>query len=160
MPVIEAWTVGAAFLFKTCIMDVHTKEQRSKNMRAIKSKGTKDELLLAKALWALGYRYRKNDKTVFGKPDLVFKKQKLVVFVDSEYFHGKNWEWEKYRIKTNREFWWTKIENNMRRDQIVNEELLKNGWKVLRFWSGEIRKNLANCISQIEQILKPDNVNI
>ncbi len=129
-------------------------------MRAIKSKGTKDELLLAKALWALGYRYRKNDKTVFGKPDLVFKKQKLVIFVDSEYFHGKNWEWEKYRIKSNREFWWAKIESNMRRDQIVNEELLKNGWKVLRFWSGEIRKNLANCISQIEKILKPDNVNI
>ncbi len=58
-------------------MDRLTKEQRSKNMRAIKNKGTKDEILLAKALWNKGLRYRKNDKTVFGKPDLTFKKYKI-----------------------------------------------------------------------------------
>jgi DNA mismatch endonuclease (patch repair protein) len=134
-------------------MDVLTKEQRRKNMQAIRSKGTKDEVLLAKALWQHGHRYRKNDKTVYGKPDLTFKRCKLAVFVDSEYFHGKDWEAEKYRIKTNRDFWWVKIESNIKRDKQVNEELEKQGWKVLRFWSREIRKNLASCINKIEEFL-------
>jgi len=135
-------------------MDVLTKEQRRKNMQAIKSKGTKDEVLLAKTLWNLGYRYRKNNKSVFGKPDLTFKKNKLAIFVDSEYFHGKDWETEKFRIQTNRDFWWKKIEQNIKRDKIVNEELSRNGWKILRFWSKDIRKNLASCITKIEENLK------
>lgn len=134
-------------------MDVLTKEQRRKNMQAIRNKGTKDEVLLAKALWHRGYRYRKNDKTVFGKPDLTFKRYKLAIFVDSEYFHGKDWDTEKHRIQSNQSFWWTKIEGNMRRDSIVNEELSRTGWKVLRFWSKEIRKNLASCVSKIEENL-------
>lgn len=65
-------------------MDVHTKEQRRKNMQAIKSTGTKDEVLLAKSLWHKGSRYRKNNKKVFGKPDLTFKKHQLAIFLDSE----------------------------------------------------------------------------
>jgi DNA mismatch endonuclease (patch repair protein) len=134
-------------------MDVLTKAQRRKNMQAIRNRATKDEVLLAKALWHRGYRYRKNDKTVFGKPDLTFRRQKLAIFVDSEYFHGKDWDTEKYRIQTNREFWWAKIERNMKRDQTVNEELMRTGWKVLRFWSKEIRKNLANCVDIIEENL-------
>lgn len=120
-------------------MDVLTKEQRRRNMQAIKSKGTKDEVLLAKVLWSRGYRYRKNDKTVIGKPDFTFKRFKLAVFVDSEYFHGKDWETEKHRIKTNREFWWAKIESNIRRDELVNRELESSSWTVLRFCSKEIR---------------------
>lgn len=123
-------------------------------MQAIRSKATKDEVLLAKTLWQRGHRYRKNDKTVFGKPDLTFKRHKLAIFVDSEYFHGKDWDTEKHRIQTNRAFWWAKIEGNMKRDCHVNEELVKMGWKVLRFWSKEIRKNLANCINKIEETLK------
>ena len=89
-------------------MDVHTPSQRSKNMRAIKSTGTKEEIRLAKALWHLGYRYRKNNKTIFGKPDLTFKKYKIAIFVDSEFFHGKDWETHKHRIKSNPEFWYKK----------------------------------------------------
>lgn len=135
-------------------MDVLTKEQRRKNMQAIRSKDTKDEVLLAKALWQRGHRYRKNDKTVFGKPDLTFKRHRLAIFVDSEYFHGKDWETEKYRIKTNRDFWWAKVEGNMKRDKQVNQELVRTGWKVVRFWSKEIRKNLASCICQIEENIK------
>ncbi len=141
-------------------MDVLTKEQRRKNMKAIKSTGSKDEILLSKALWNLGYRYRKNDKSVFGKPDLVFKRLKIAIFVDSEYFHGKDWETEKHRIKTNRDFWWKKIEGNMARDNVVNDHLQENGWTVLRFWSKEIRKNLATCILLIEQTLKVKNGNV
>ena len=71
-------------------MDKLTQEQRRKNMQAVKSKGSKIETALAKALWAKGYRFRKNDPTVFGKPDLVFKKLRLSVFVDSEFWHGKD----------------------------------------------------------------------
>ena len=66
-------------------MDVLTPEQRSKNMKAIRSKNTKMEVLLAKSLWAKGIRYRKNDQTVYGKPDLTIKKHKIAIFVDSEY---------------------------------------------------------------------------
>ena len=134
-------------------MDILTPEQRSKNMRAIRSKDTKMEILLAKALWSRGVRYRKNDKTVFGKPDLTIKKYKVAIFVDSEYFHGKDWEREKYRIKTNREFWWGKIESNQRRDQIVNSFLVENGWEVLRFWSKDIRKILNLCTDQIFTVI-------
>lgn len=134
-------------------MDSHTKEQRRKNMQAIKSRNTKDEILLGKALWHKGYRYRKNDKTVFGKPDFTFKKFKLAIFVDSEFFHGHNWETEKYKIKSNREFWWNKIEGNIRRDKTVTETLQLNGWTVLRFWSKELRKNTEDCVLLIESHL-------
>jgi DNA mismatch endonuclease (patch repair protein) len=134
-------------------MDVLTPEQRTKNMKAIRSKNTKMELLLAKALWSKGIRYRKNDKSVFGKPDLTIKKYKIAIFIDSEYFHGKDWAKEKHRIKTNREFWWNKIEANQRRDRTVNSFLVDKGWKVLRFWSQEIRKNLNLCIDQIITVI-------
>lgn len=123
-------------------------------MRAIRSKNTKMELLLAKTLWSKGVRYRKNDNSVFGKPDLTIKKYKIAIFIDSEYFHGKDWETEKYRIKTNREFWWKKIEENQKRDITVNGFLVNKGWKVLRFWSQEIRKNLDLCLDQIITVIK------
>lgn len=134
-------------------MDVLTKEQRRRNMQAIRNADTKMEVALAKALFALGYRYRKNDRSVFGKPDLTFKRLKIAVFVDSEYFHGKDWDINKHRIKTNRKFWWRKIESNMERDKEVNRELKKQGWKILRFWSREVSKNLRTCIQKIEQTI-------
>jgi len=118
-------------------------------MRSIKSSGTKDEMRLSKTLWHLGYRYRKNDKSVFGKPDLVFRKYKIAVFVDSEFFHGKDWETEKFKIKSNQEFWHKKIGRNIERDKEVNEYLISNGWTVLRFWSKEVRNDLEKCVEQI-----------
>src|SRR5690606_24511903 len=69
-----------------------SKEQRRKNMQAVKSKGSKIETLLGKEMWKKGLRYRRNDKTVFGKPDFTFKKYKIAVFCDSEFWHGKDWE--------------------------------------------------------------------
>lgn len=140
-------------------MDKITKEQRSKNMQAIKSKGTKDEILLSKALWKNGLRYRKNDRTVFGKPDLTFKKYKIAIFLDSEFFHGKNWETEKYKIKSNRDFWWPKIERNMQRDNTVNQVLKETGWKVIRFWNKEMRKNIPDCIKIIENAIQENKGN-
>ncbi|MCX6304403.1 MAG: very short patch repair endonuclease [Bacteroidetes bacterium] len=134
-------------------MDVLTKEQRRKNMQAIRSTGTKAELLLSKRLWSLGFRYRKNDRTVLGKPDLTFKRLKIAIFVDSEYFHGRNWDTNKHRIKTNSEFWWKKIESNIDRDIKVNDELKANGWSVLRFWDTQVKSNLTECIDIIERKL-------
>ena len=131
-------------------MDKLTKEQRRKNMQAVKSKGSKIETLLAKSLWAKGLRYRKNDKSVFGKPDFTFKKYKVAVFCDSEFWHGKDWEEKKLEHKSNIKFWHQKIERNIQRDKEVNEELLKTGWQVIRFWGKEIEKDLVNCVIKIE----------
>jgi len=138
-------------------MDPHNSEQRSKNMAAIKSQGTKCEVLLGKALWKSGFRYRKNDKKVFGKPDFVFKKAKIAIFADSEFFHGKDWETKKKPVN-NAEFWEKKISGNIARDKIVNEYLISQGWTVLRFWSNDIKKNLELCIERISsEINAPSN---
>ncbi|AZA82227.1 very short patch repair endonuclease [Chryseobacterium lactis] len=132
-------------------MDNLTPEQRRKNMQAIKSKETKEEVLLAKALWNLGYRYRKNNKKILGKPDISFSKYKIAIFVDGEFFHGKDWETQKNRIKTNRDYWIPKIERNIQRDKEVTEYLLSNNWRVIRFWSKEVKKNLSSCLEIIQQ---------
>jgi len=119
-------------------------------MQAIKSTATKGEVRLAKALWKLGYRYRKNNKKIFGRPDLTFAKYKIAIFVDSEFFHGKDWETEQLRIKSNREYWIPKIQRNIERDQEVNAFLISKNWIILRFWSKEIEKNLEVCVAKIE----------
>jgi DNA mismatch endonuclease Vsr len=122
-------------------MDRLTKEQRRKNMQAVKATGSKIETALAKSLFARGHRYRKNDRTVFGKPDLTFKKIKLAVFVDSEFWHGKDRETKKHDHKSNQDFWLPKIERNIQRDKEVNKRLKREGWKVLRFWGKQVEKN-------------------
>lgn len=133
-------------------MDNKNAEQRSRNMAAIRSTGTKDEILLGKALWQSGLRYRKNNKTVYGKPDFTFKKYKVAVFVDSEFFHGKDWETRK-RPQTNDDFWFKKITWNIEGDSEVNLYFKNNGWIVVRFWSKEIRKNTDQCINIIKSEL-------
>jgi len=107
-------------------------------MQAVKATGSKIETTLAKALFARGHRYRKNDKTVFGKPDLTFKKLKITVFVDSEFWHGKDWQTRKHDHKSNQAFWIAKIERNIERDKEVNRQLLKERWIILRFWGNTV----------------------
>jgi len=120
-------------------------------MSAIKSKGTKPELILAKALWERGHRYRKNNPKVFGKPDFTFKKYKIAIFVDGEFFHGHNWSERKEKLISNREYWIPKIEKNIARDKAVNQHLIASGWQVIRFWSKFINAHLDLCISIIER---------
>jgi len=134
-------------------MDVHSPEQRSKNMAAIKSTATKCEVALGKALWHSGLRYRKNNKTVFGKPDFTFKQYKIAVFVDSEFFHGKDWETKK-KPASNAEFWEKKIRGNIQRDIQVNEHLTSQGWTLLRFWSNDVKKNLDGCVALIKDTIE------
>lgn len=130
-------------------MDRLTKEQRHKNMTANKSKGTKLEILFGKLLWNAGIRYRKNDKTVFGKPDFVIRKMKIAIFCDGEFWHGRNWEERKKDHKSNCNFWYSKIERNIERDRVVNAELHRQGWKIFRFWETEITKESDKCLNRI-----------
>ena len=135
-------------------MDRLTKEQRRRNMQAVRNAGSKIENILAKGLWAKGLRYRRADKTVIGKPDFVFKKVKVAVFCDSEFWHGKNWRKRKHDHKSNIEFWHKKISGNIERDRKVNRLLKKDGWLVLRFWGKEIEQNSLLCILLIEHEIK------
>lgn len=139
---------------KSGIMDKLNKEQRRKNMQAVKSYGSRIEVLLAKELWKRGYRYRKNNKKVYGKPDFTFKKYKIAIFVDSEFWHGKDWDERKKEIHTNKDFWYKKIERNIERDKEVNDYLVKAGWQVLRFWGHNIETELSNCVQKIENTIK------
>ncbi len=129
-------------------------------MRANKSKGTKPELALAKAMWALGLRYRKNSGSIFGKPDFSFKKYKVAVFVDGEFWHGKDWEQRKAEIKGNREFWIAKIERNIRRDMEVTGRLKAEGWTVLRFWSNDVVKNTICCAEKVKEIVQARGIDL
>lgn len=132
-------------------MDNLSPDKRSKIMRAIKSKNTKSEVLLAKSLWHRGHRYRKHDRTIFGTPDLVFRKFKIAIFVDSEFFHGKDWELLKLRLNSNKEFWHNKIERNIDKAKQVNESLTSKGWTVLRFWSDDVKDKLYTTVRTIEK---------
>ena len=135
-------------------MDYHTTEQRHKNMQAIKNKDSKIELSLRKELWHRGLRYQKNSKKVFGHPDIVFLGKKIAIFVDSEFWHGYDWENRKHDFKSHQEFWIPKIERNIQRDREVNTTLQNEGWTVLRFWGKEIINNLNGCADSIERAVK------
>ena len=135
-------------------MTKKTPEQISYNMKQVKSKGSEIEVLLQKELWRRGLRYRKNVKSIEGKPDIAFIGKKIAVFCDSEFWHGYDWENRKNDFKSNTEFWISKIERNMQRDKDVTQKLQYEGWIVLRFWGKEIKKNLAECADLVERIWK------
>lgn len=118
-------------------------------MSQIRPKGTKPEKLLKKALWGEGIRYKTPKKPLPGKPDISLKKYKLVIFVDGAFWHGYDWENRKHSIKSNREFWISKIERNMQRDLEVNSFYQSKGWTVLRFWDFEVKGELGAVIKII-----------
>ncbi len=132
----------------------YTSEKRSKLMGRIKSKNTKPELKLKRALWNLGLRYRKNYKSLPGSPDIVFTKFRLAIFVDGEFWHGFNWEEKKSKIKSNRGFWIPKIERNMERDRLSNQILKNEGWHVMRFWENELKRDFDSCLIKIVSYLQ------
>lgn len=114
-------------------------------MQAVKSKGSKIETALAKALWAKGFRYRKNNKSVYGKPDFTFKKYKVAIFVDGEFWHGKDWEIRKHDHKSNQDFWLKKIERNIERDKEVNQKL-KEERRKFNFYTGHFKSLVLQII--------------
>ncbi|MBO6240622.1 MAG: very short patch repair endonuclease [Butyrivibrio sp.] len=135
--------------------DVLSKEQRTKNMKHIRSKDTRIEVILRKALWKKGYRYRKNYAKLPGHPDIVITKYKIAIFCDGEFFHGKDWELLKPRLEksNNSEFWISKISRNRERDNEINKKLLFEGWTVMRFWGTDIKKNPDECVKVIEEAI-------
>ncbi|HEY5367738.1 MAG TPA: DNA mismatch endonuclease Vsr [Hanamia sp.] len=134
--------------------DVHIKEIRSYNMSQIKGKNTKPEMLVRKFLFANGYRYKLNDKTLPGKPDIVLPKYKTVIFVHGCFWHGhKNC---KYYVvpKTRTDWWLNKINGNIANDKKASKALRKEGWKIITVWEcnlkpAKVEKTLNTLLSRI-----------
>lgn len=121
----------------------------SYTMSRIRGKDTSIEVKLRKALYEKGCRYRCNSKYIYGHPDISFKGVKVVIFCDSEFWHGKDFEENEKKILSNREYWIPKIKRNIERDNEVNEKLTQEGYLIFRFWGGEIEKNLDKCVTKI-----------
>jgi len=134
-----------------------TTPEISNRMSRVKLKRNKTETLLAKALWHKGYRYRLNYKKLPGSPDIAILKYNIAVFVDGEFWHGKDFEQKKKRLKNNKEFWVEKIEENIYRDEKNDILLRQMGWIPLHFWESEINDNMSYCISSIEEFVNHQN---
>lgn len=147
--------------------DVLTPAQRHRNMAAIRSSATKPELILRKALWRLGLRYRVNDKRLPGKPDIVFPKYRTVVFVHGCFWHGHQ-GCKNFTIpKTNTDFWTAKILCNQERDKAILQRLKTMEWKVIIIWECELKGvHLSETISSVAKALhqniqiKPSSTNL
>ena len=136
--------------------DIFSKKQRSFIMSRIKSRDTKLETtflkLLSAELYPLGYRYRKHCRKLPGNPDIVFIRRKVAIFIDGDFWHGYNLK--KLGKKVPRKYWLLKIEKNMSRDKQNKNKLRKGGWKVLRFWEHQIKKDPQRAITKIRTTLK------
>lgn len=130
-------------------------EKSHKNMSRIRGKDTSIEVTLRKALWAKGYRYRKNYRGLPGRPDIALTKYKVAVFCDSEFFHGKDWDVLRQKLETgkNPDYWIKKIERNIERDKEKDGLLRAEGWTVIHFWGKDILKNTDECIKVIEETI-------
>ena len=131
-------------------MDDLTPSDRRKNMQHIRSKNTVPEFLVMNELKHRKIYFAKYVKKIIGNPDIVFRRNKLVVFVDSDFWHCN----PKFFImpKTNVKYWKEKIIKNIERDKFVNRELKKSGWKVLRFWESDIKKNVKKIVDKIIKV--------
>lgn len=132
--------------------DVLTKVQRHKNMQHIRGKDTHIEIILRKALWNEGIRYRKNYKAIPGSPDIAITKYRIAIFCDGEFFHGYNWDVQKARILRGDHglYWVDKIEKNMERDAEKDCELEALGWSVIHFWGRDIKKHTDECVKAVK----------
>ena len=130
-----------------------TTPETSKRMSRVHLKQGKAEVLLAKRLWHLGFRYRLNDKRLPGSPDIAILKYNIAIFVDGEFWHGQNWEKRKPKLKRNREYWIAKIEENIARDIRVDQDLRNLGWEPIHFWSKEVLSQLDGSLEDIEELI-------
>ena len=134
-------------------MGYHNKLQTDKatslRMSHVKQRGGDTEKKLAKALWHRGLRYRLNYKKLPGSPDIAITKYHLAIFVDGELWHGENWEERKKTFKRNREYWISKIEDNIARDRRVDKELLDMGWQPIHFWGKQVKRECDKCVDTI-----------
>ena len=120
-------------------------------MSRIKGKNTRIELIVRKKLWALGFRgYRIHSPKVLGNPDITFRKKKVAIFLDGDFWHGYNWK--RLGKVPPRKYWQGKILRNIERDKKYNRLLRKDGWKVMRIWEHDVNKNLEKCINKVKNI--------
>jgi len=134
---------------------------RHRNMSRIKGKDTEIEKVLRKALWAKGYRYRKNLASIPGRPDIALTKYKIAIFCDGEFFHGKDWEILKPKLEKgkNADYWIPKIQRNMDRDIEKDQELLYLGWTVIHFWGKDILNKTEDCVRAVEETILELKIN-
>lgn len=134
--------------------DIFSPEVRSSIMSRIRGKDTKPELVLRKALFSLGIRYRLHQKKIKGTPDLVLKKYRTVIFVHGCFWHGHNECRDGHIPKTRSEFWQNKISRNQARDVAYLHHLESQGWNVITVWECEIKKDkLAGTIGRVVERL-------
>ena len=133
--------------------DNHTPEQRSYNMSRIRSKGTKPEETLRKALFSKGYRYRKNDRKLPGCPDIVLPKYKTVIFVHGCFWHMHDCNRFRWPA-TNKEYWIPKLTSNAERDKCNQEALEALGWQVLTVWECELKSNFESVMQRLTNQIK------
>ena len=124
-----------------------------KRMSKVKLKSGTAETRLAKQLWHSGFRYRKNYKKLPGSPDIAVLKYNIAVFVDGEFWHGKDWAVRKERLQRNREYWIEKIEENIALDKRVDNELQTMGWTPIHFWAKDVEKDTDKCIGEILELI-------
>ena len=130
-------------------MDIWDKNKRSECMSKIRSKDTKSELALRKALFARGFRYRVNDIKLPGKPDIVLQKYKTVIFLHGCFWHGHDGCKHASTPKTNTKFWVDKITSNRERDTINLQKLTALGWNIITVWECEIRHEYKHNITPL-----------
>lgn len=130
-------------------MDVHTKAQRSYNMSRVRFKNTKPELVLFKKLKEARFKFKRH-YPIRGKPDAVFPKEKLAIFVDGEYWHGKNFNKWKGQLS---KFWLDKIGTNIKRDKAIQRQLRKAGWRIFRAWGKDMIKKPDRHIQRIRSLI-------
>jgi len=131
--------------------DVLTKEQRAYNMSKIRGKNTAPEIKLRKLLWSEGIRGYRIHFKLPGKPDIVFTKKKIAIFIDGCFWHKCPVCFQE--PETRKEFWMKKILSNIDRDVKVNTQLKEKGWTVIRIWEHEIKKNPCSVIETIREKL-------
>lgn len=120
-----------------------------KNMRlaAVRSRDTKPEWLLRRALWRRGLRYRLQRADLPGRPDVVFPRQRVAVFVDGDFWHGRNWETLQPRLSS--EAWVRKIQRTIERDAMQGAALAEAGWTVLRFWETDLKRDIGAAVDRV-----------
>lgn len=129
------------------VMDNLTKKQRRKNMQNIRSADTTPERIIFRELRNQKIYFAHHVKSILGKPDIVFRRKKIIVFIDSDFWHGHTTRGT--MPKSNKKYWREKIQRNRYRDKEVNKTLRREGWKVIRIWEHDVKKNLNRCINRI-----------
>jgi len=130
-------------------MDIKTKKQRSYNMSRIRSKNTKPELMMFKIMGEHGIKFKKHYK-ISGRPDIVLLRQKIAVFINGEFWHGKGYD--SFR-DTLSEFWKDKIGKNILRDKKVQRKLRYDGWKIINFWGRDVVKHPEASFKRLKKFI-------